>query len=306
MRRTRAVLPVSKRERDLPGQRLNGASPKPTATLTARIRDGYASLRPAERRIADLILNFPGEMAGYTASELAKMADTSNAAVSRFVQRVGFENFEEMRILARETKIAGSPLFQMDHLADPSVSGTLQRHLDATIAAMQTTCASLSDELIEEIATAIVGARRLWVIGFRHSYFLAAYFHWQMIHLRADAHLLPERGATFGETLADIERGDLVVAFGMRRRPRVLQSVLSTAVDQGARLLMITDLGFAQEVGANWTIRCDTRQLGPVDNHASAMLVCQLLIDRTIVKSGASGRERFGRIDDLHEKLEEL
>jgi DNA-binding MurR/RpiR family transcriptional regulator len=278
--------------------------PKPT--LTARIRDRYASLRPAERRIADLILNFPGEIAGYTASELARMADTSNAAVSRFVQRVGFENFEEMRILARESKIAGSPLFQMDHLADPSVSGTLQRQLDATIAAMQITCAGLSDELIEDIATAIVSARRLWIIGFRHSYFLAAYFHWQMIHLRADAHLLPERGATFGETLADIGRGDLIVAFGMRRRPRMLESVLSTAIDQGARLLMIADLGFAQEIGASWTIRCDTRQLGPVDNHASAMLVCQLLIDRAIVKSGAAGRERFGRIDDLHEKLEEL
>lgn len=271
-----------------------------------RIRERYSSLRPAERRIADLILNFPGEITGYTASELARMAETSNAAVSRFVQRVGFENFEEMRILARETKLAGSPLFQMNQKADHVAGGTLARHLETTIAAMQYTAASLSDEQLEELAAAIVGARRLWVVGYRHSHFLAAYFHWQMMHLRADVHLLPERGMTLGEALADIGPGDLVVSFAMRRRPRMLEPLLATAQEQGARLLMIADLGFAEDFGATWTVRCDTRQIGPVDNHAAVLFVCQLLIDRTIAKSGQKGRDRYARIDDLHERLEEL
>ena len=73
----------------------------------AASRDRYASLRPAERRIADLILNFPGEIAGYSATELAVMAETSNAAVSRFVQRIGFQSYDEMRILSRELENGG-------------------------------------------------------------------------------------------------------------------------------------------------------------------------------------------------------
>jgi len=50
--------------------RSNGAS------LLSRIRDHYGELRPAERRLADLILSFPGEIAGYSATELAEMAET--------------------------------------------------------------------------------------------------------------------------------------------------------------------------------------------------------------------------------------
>jgi DNA-binding MurR/RpiR family transcriptional regulator len=275
-------------------------------TLTARIREHYSSLRPAERRIADLILNFPGEIAGYAATELAVMAKTSNAAVSRFVKRIGFQTYDEMRVLSRDIKMAGSPLFQMDHSADHEPSGIVARYVETTVAALQHTCSTLTDALIEELATAIVGARRLWIVGFRHSYFLAGYFHWELIHVRPDVLLLPATGTTLGETMADIGRGDMMIAFGMRRRPGVLRSLLATTRGAGARILVIADLGLAEDLGADWTVRCDTRQLGPVDNHASVLLLCHMLLDRVIVRSGASGRQRFGLIDELHVALEEL
>jgi DNA-binding MurR/RpiR family transcriptional regulator len=289
----------------LPAKRSTAGLASPP-TLTTRIRDHYASLRPAERRIADLILNFPGEIAGYAATELAAMAETSNAAVSRFVQRIGFQSYDEMRLLSRDSKAAGSPLFQMGPSAEREPSGTVARHLETAIAALQQTCANLSDPLVEELATAMVGARRLWIAGFRHSHFLAAYFHWQMIHVRPDVRLLPVPGATLGETMADIGRGDVLVAFGMRRRPKVLPPLLAAAREAGARILVIADLGLAEDIGADWTLRCDTRQRGPIDSHASVLLVCDMILDRVVARSGASGRQRFGRIDELHVALEEL
>src|SRR4051794_41723166 len=116
-------------------------------SLSARIRSCYEDLSPTDRRLADLMLEYPGDIASYSASELARLTNVSNAAVSRFVQRLGFRNYEELRVLAREAKSWGSPLYLMNHTAPASgtdfvnaplqaradqVSGTLQ-HIDPPI-----------------------------------------------------------------------------------------------------------------------------------------------------------------------------
>src|SRR5215210_8693870 len=80
-------------------------------SLLSRIREQLHELPPTERRLADLVLDFPGELASYSASELAMLANVSNATVSRFIRRLGYENYDEARRHAREEKGSGSPLF---------------------------------------------------------------------------------------------------------------------------------------------------------------------------------------------------
>ena len=82
-----------------------------TSSLLGRVRDQLHELPPTERRLADLILDFPGELASYSASELAALANVSNATVSRFIRRLGYDNYDEARRQAREEKRSGSPLF---------------------------------------------------------------------------------------------------------------------------------------------------------------------------------------------------
>src|SRR5512137_1810400 len=103
-------------------------SPAGRQTLQALVRDAYAACSPVERRLADLILNFPGELPGYSASELAAMAETSNAAVSRFVKRLGFQSYEDMRRRAREERESGAPLYLFGRGRANSVSQGLERH----------------------------------------------------------------------------------------------------------------------------------------------------------------------------------
>ena len=80
-------------------------------TLHALIRGAYSRLSEADRRVADLILNFPGGLPGYSGSDLARMASTSNATVSRFVRKLGFADFEEMRRRARAEMESGTPVY---------------------------------------------------------------------------------------------------------------------------------------------------------------------------------------------------
>lgn len=46
-------------------------------------------LPATERRLAEFVLDFPGDLASYTGAELAELASVSKATVSRFVRRLG-------------------------------------------------------------------------------------------------------------------------------------------------------------------------------------------------------------------------
>ena len=100
-------------------------------SLEARIRKNYGLLPESERRVADLILDFPGEIAAYSATELAELAGSSKAAVTRFVRRLGFKKFEEARKVSRDGKVWGSPVYLMRKktLSD-SFGKQVTRHID--------------------------------------------------------------------------------------------------------------------------------------------------------------------------------
>jgi DNA-binding MurR/RpiR family transcriptional regulator len=272
-------------------------------SLSGKVRDCYADLSPTERRLADIVLEFPGEIASYSASELARIAKVSNAAVSRFVQRLGFRNYEEMRVLAREGKSSGSPLYLLGQDGDDD---GIQAHLKSSSDNILDTFRHIDPAVIEEVATAIAAARQVWLVGFRNGHFLAGYLRWQFIQVRDGVRLVPARGETLGEYLAGLTRDDVVVVFGLRRRVPQIGKIVGAAGRIGARIAYIADHGMAEDTRATWLLRCSTRAPGPLDNHTAVLTLCHILAGRLIERMGAAGRKRLACIEEFHEALDEL
>ncbi|HLS42296.1 MAG TPA: MurR/RpiR family transcriptional regulator, partial [Paenalcaligenes sp.] len=80
-------------------------------SFLSRVRALLPELHPAERRLGDFVCDFPGELASFSASELAELAHVSKATVTRFVKRLGYENYEEARRHARAERSTGSRFF---------------------------------------------------------------------------------------------------------------------------------------------------------------------------------------------------
>ncbi len=78
--------------------------------FVSRIREKLGDLPPTERRLGEFLVDFPGELASYTASELARLANVSNATVTRFVKRLGFESYDVARRHVRAEKASGAAL----------------------------------------------------------------------------------------------------------------------------------------------------------------------------------------------------
>jgi DNA-binding MurR/RpiR family transcriptional regulator len=275
-------------------------------TLHERIRDAYGDLAPAERRLADLILHFPGDMHGYTASELARMAETSNAAMSRFVRRLGFSGFEDMRIFARKESENGSPVLLMGRRSLQPNSNLLGRHAETVIGNIRRTVAGIDANSWASLVAAVAEARRVWIGGFRHGYYIAGYLRWSLAHVRDAVSLLPNAGETFGETLVDAGAEDVGILLAMRRRVPATAKLAKFFKGAGLRVALITDSSMAETFEADWVLRCASRTPGAVDDHASAIVLTHALTEALIGQLGRDAHKRFSTIDKCHNLLSEL
>jgi DNA-binding MurR/RpiR family transcriptional regulator len=281
--------------------------PNSTAPLSfvSRIRGAMPGLSTAERRLAEVMLDFPGDIAGYSASELARLANVSNATVTRFVRRLGYAGYDAARRSVRDEHGAGSPLFlaRADSAANP---GSLAAHAEQAIANVQSTFHRLAEAEIDAIAERVVAARKVWIAGFRASHGFAAYLRWQIYQVIEGATLVPGPGETLAETVAGMSGDDVAIVFALRRRVAVQPELLRQILKAGTDVVLITNGQGAGDLPATWTLRCDSQAPGPLDNHVAVMALLHVLATRIIERSGAQGRRRLAQIQHLHDALSEL
>ncbi len=280
-------------------------STKPNSSFVGHVRQLLNTLSPTERKLGEFVLDYPGDLATYTASELAALVGVSNATVTRFIQRLGYENYEDARRQAREERNSGSPLF-LSAPGNKGVEGSVASHIVQAQDNIVATFNHISAELVDEIAHAVATAGNVWFMGYRSNRNLAAYLRWQLVQMLPRTHLIPGPGETVGEYAVDMGPADVVVVFALRRSVPMAAKFATAATQAGAKVVYITDHFSKTAVPAKWLVRCHTQAPGPLDNHTSVMLLCHLLATRVMHHAGTKGRRRMASIETLHDGLIEL
>lgn len=274
-------------------------------TFLGRIRAALPDLHPAERRLGEFLCDFPGELASYDAQELAQLANVSKATVSRFVRRLEYSSYEEARRHAREDQRSGSRLF-LSHPGDNHPEASLLAAIEQSKANLDQTFATIPQAEIDAVAKAVLGARKVWIVGFRASHPLADYLRWQLTQVIENVLTIPGGGETLGEHLASVSDEDCVIVFGLRRRVAGMEALLDYLAATKVPLAYVTDEGLEPDRRVRWHLRCHTASTGPLFNHVSVMALCHVLIARTIELSASTGRSRLRRIEAANDSLNEL
>lgn len=280
----------------------------PTAAMederppAARIREHYAGLPAAERRLADVLLALDQRASGYSATELAQEAGVSKASASRLIQRLGYGDFGALRRDLRGDRPDGAPL-------DRAVSAdrSLSRLWERESANLTRTIEALRPDMVAEAAGALAEARHVYIAGWRNSHFFAAYLHKLLSQLRPHARLLTEAGQTMGEILAGVEARDMVVLIGLRRRPPQARRLLAFCAQRALPTLTIAERGaFSGTPGVTWRFSVETTALGLFDSYGPTAVLCGYLADRAAARMGAAARERLAQMEHALEALDEL
>jgi DNA-binding MurR/RpiR family transcriptional regulator len=285
-----------------------------SGSYIARIRAALPSLHPSERRLADTILNFPGEIASYSATELAQLANVSNATVTRFVRRLGYDSFDQARQAARATQQAGAAVFRVS-ASDQGPEGALMAQIAQGRQNVENSFAAISLAEIDDLADAILQAGRVWIIGFRTAQAFAVYLCAQIGQIVPNVTVLPQAGQTLAESLGSIAKDDVVIVFALRRTVRQLPALCRELGNGPARTALISDetprqgpepSPVAAELSAQWRFVVQTTAPGPLFNHAAVLTLCHILATRVLERSGLAGRKRLLAIEALHDSLDEL
>lgn len=280
----------------------------PPVTLEGRIQACYENLPGSEVVVADVLLNHPGRLATHSATELATDAGASKAAVTRLIQRLGYVSYAAARAEVRLAQQWGSPMYLE---ASAPVGGGRQAafagHAAADQQILARTVGGLTDADLDGTVEALASARRVVVIGFRNSAWLAMYARSQLGLLRPGVELAPLPTETLAEGLTDLGRQDVVLALGFRRRVPAFVAALRAAHATSARIALVTDPSGAADLRfADWTLACHSRGASIFDSYVGAVSLLNFLAAQLAQALGDSGRKRLLGVERWHDQLGDL
>jgi len=277
-------------------------------SLENRVLGAYDSFSPAERRLADALIECHGDIARHSATELALSANVSKATAARFFRKLGYDGFRQARQQVLKARPWGSPLEALAELTDPLQGrGNLGRHLANDIRNLTRTAEAIATQDLDQAVNILSAARRILVVGFRNSHSLATYAFMILNSIKPDVRLLGTGGLDSSEHFADLGANDAILAVGFRRRPYTLRKILGTARARGALSVLVADATASKTSElADVTLACQSCGAYLFDSYVSGFTILNFLCSAVALSLGDTAWMRLSEIEDLHTSFGDL
>jgi len=282
--------------------------PKVEPTIRDAIMAVYESLPPGERKLADAVLARLGELASYSATELAAAASVSKATAARFFRRIGYQSFADARRRARAQAQQASPLYALaSNARGRGARDPLSRHLETDLRNLSETFRQVSKEALEQAVAQVARAARVHVVGLRNGHFVAAYAAYLLGQVREGVHSVPGAALTLAENLASLRAGDVLLVVDFRRRAALLRTIVDSARRAGAQLVFISSPGMPPLARpGDAVVHCLTEGASMFDSYVAAQSIVNCLCAAVGKALGRRSRERLEAIERLHESLGDI
>lgn len=176
-------------------------------SVLGRVRTNAPDLPPALARIAQYVLDSPGQVIYQTVTEIGDATSTSEASVIRFCRDIGFKSFGGFK-LALTTEIATADLLGS---ANPRGDGPFEQDLAAVNTALRDTAGLLDPAVLAEFAGRLSQMRRIALFGVGASAVIADYLQFKLVRLGIVATSLPDPHLA-AMVAADLSSEDMAVA----------------------------------------------------------------------------------------------
>jgi DNA-binding MurR/RpiR family transcriptional regulator len=260
-------------------------APPVEQTISARIAAALPGLTPIHRRMGEFVQANLFRAATMRIDELASATGASVASANRFARALGFDGYPAFRAaLVRGFEATLAPVERLRFAQESPAAGgeLLDASLNQTIANLHATQSTIDAASAEAAVEAILAARRVFVLGYGSSAFLAGL----MEHGLAPYHANVESLALIGgpthaaRRLFNANADDLVIAFAFPRYVDDTIALASRAAGQGARVLALTDSSdspLAQFADLTLYVRSERRLAANCD--AAVLAVIEALCD---------------------------
>jgi DNA-binding MurR/RpiR family transcriptional regulator len=203
-------------------------------------------LQPSLRKVADFILRHPLKAATLTIEELAQATGTSPAAVNRLARAMQLGGFSALKTaLVATLQDLVSPVDKLRNELAQRSDGSFGLHEQMRIASsnLGSTANGNSQDTFAAVVEALAKARRVYILGFGNSAYLAGLAAANLVPYCADAVAVSMEGGNENAAyrLASITAEDALLAISLPRYSLDTLQLARYALERGAKVVAITD-----------------------------------------------------------------
>ena len=267
--------------------------------VAGRIAQWGPQLTPAERRVADVVLQRPQLVAFGTVAELAAEAGSGAATVVRLAGKLGFDGFTALQD-AVQAELAHRLRPAAERIRQPVAADVVGRTMATELDNVQSTLES-ADRAAFAHAVAAMAARtaKIAVISGEASSGIARQAVGELSLLRDGVELVVGSEVAVVRSIALLGEGDVCLVIDLRRYDRWVLDAARWAGERGATLIALTDSSLsplALLADASFTVVAASA--GPFDSHVATLALLNAMVAAVADRLRSSATDRLDRIED--------
>jgi len=276
-----------------------------TDTYEARVVGRGEHLAPAERRVAEQLLDLGPEATLLSAAALAARLGTSDATVVRTAKALGYSGLAELR-RALASYADNPPLGERlrrtleQAPGDELFASALRNHLTA----LEGLSRNVSPRAFQDAVAVLAGRPRVVWRGVGPSAHLAAYGQLMTQRIGKGSIALVHTGTSFADELLALAPTDAIVVFAYGRLQSHVQVLLRHAATLGVPTVLITDtLGGKLAASVAVTLQCGRGAPGLFASHATTLVVIESLVLALAATHQAMSEASLSELNELRAAL---
>jgi DNA-binding MurR/RpiR family transcriptional regulator len=271
--------------------------------LAVRIKEKMADFSKGQKLIAKYIEEHYDKVAFMTASRLGATVGVSESTVVRFATEIGYSGYPELQQAMQEMiRNKLTSVQRMEVTANRiGNSDILDSVFNQDIDIIRRTMEETPHEDFYRAVDAIIGARKIYILGTRSSLALATFlsYYFNLIFENVLLVQSTSEGEIF-EQMIRIDERDVVIGISFPRYSRKAVKAMNFAHKRGATVVAITDSAFsplAKEADNLLLARSDIASI--VDSLVAPLSLINALIVTTALKKSGEVTQVFKKLEDI-------
>ncbi|WP_426416215.1 MurR/RpiR family transcriptional regulator [Aestuariirhabdus sp. LZHN29] len=276
-------------------------------TVAERIRDQFETLTRTERQLGNSMLeNYPVSSLG-SITAVAATAGVSTPTVVRMVKKLGFSGFPDFQasLHAELEETISSPITKFNRWSDSAPDEhILNRFADAAMNNLHQSLKHVDPVTFDTVAELLSETERaMHVVGGRITHSMADYFFTHMQVMRKRVTRVASNSNTWPHYLLNMEEGDVLVAFDIRRYEHNILHFAKMARERGVKLVLFTDQwGSPAGQYAEHVFNLRIEAPSAWDSSVVILFVMEALIAGVQSRIWDESKERMGELETLFDE----
>ncbi len=134
--------------------------------IFSHIRTRYHTLSPAQKQIADYVLNNAEQVILFSLGDLGEKCNTSETTILRFLRKLGFDSYQVFRVrIAQDmSNHSGNAIYE-EILAGDTLDQIRQKVVMSTVDSIQDLNNLMNTEILDKVTQYILKASRIFFCG---------------------------------------------------------------------------------------------------------------------------------------------